>query len=113
VPALDGTEWRLEDLAGSGVLDDAEATLAFTEPGKAVGRGSCNRFFANVEISGDSIRFGPIAATRMACGKATMRQEGRYFKALEAAERFSLDNATLLLYSRGLDRPLRFVKQDS
>ena len=113
VLALDGTQWRLEDLAGTGVIDDAQATLGFTERGKVAGRGSCNRFFANVEISGDSIRFGPIAATRMACGKATMRQEGRYFKALEAAERFSLDDATLLIYSRGLDRPLRFVKQDS
>jgi hypothetical protein len=34
-PGLEGTSWRLEDLAGAGVIDNVEATLEFPEVGKA------------------------------------------------------------------------------
>ncbi|MGH7498921.1 MAG: META domain-containing protein [Gemmatimonadales bacterium] len=107
---LRGTSWRLEDLGGAGVLDDAEATLEFPEAGKVAGRGSCNRFFGKVETAGDSIRFGPIGSTRMACAEAVGIQEGKYLKALAGAERFAVDGATLLVYSRAMDKPLRFTR---
>lgn len=78
-----GTAWLLEDLGGIGVLDGAQATLEFPDPGKAVGSGSCNRFFGPVQISGESIAFGPLGSTRMACVEAVMMQEGGYLKALQ------------------------------
>ncbi|MEP7177239.1 MAG: YbaY family lipoprotein [Gemmatimonadales bacterium] len=106
---LSGTAWRLEDLAGAGVLDRVEATLEFPEAGKVTGAGSCNRFFGTVEISGASISFGPLGATRMACVEAVMNQETKYFEALQGAERFRIDGSTLWIHSRGLDQPLRFI----
>jgi heat shock protein HslJ len=107
---LSGTTWLLEDLGGAGVLDRVEATLEFPETGKVAGKGSCNRFFGSVEISGASISFGPLGSTRMACVEAVMNQEAKYFEALQGAERFRVDGTTLLIYAKGLDHPLRFIR---
>lgn len=107
---LAGTSWTLEDLSGSGVLESVEARLEFPEAGKASGRASCNRFFGTVEISGSSIRFGPLAATKMSCGAAADAQERRYLDALQAAERFDFDGPALRIYSRGVEQPLRFAR---
>ena len=107
---LSGTTWLLEDLGGAGVLDRVEATLEFPETGKVAGKGSCNRFFGSVEISGASISFGPLGSTRMACVEAVMNQETKYLGALQGAERFRIDGTTLLIYARGLDQPLRFIR---
>jgi putative lipoprotein len=107
---LAGTAWRLEDLAGAGVLDRIEATLEFPEAGRVAGKGSCNRFFGSAEISGASISLGPLGSTRMACIEAVMNQEAKYLEALQAAERFRIDEPMLLIYARGLDQPLRFIR---
>ena len=90
------------------MLEDREATLEFPEAGKASGRASCNRFFGTVEVSGESIRFGPLAATKMSCGDAADTQERKYLDALQAAERFAVDGPELLIYSKGVEKPLRF-----
>jgi heat shock protein HslJ len=87
-------------------------TLEFPEAGKASGRASCNRFTGSVEISGRSIRFGPLAATKMACiDDSANAQEVRYLDALQKAERFALDGPTLRIYSTGMERPLRFDRR--
>jgi heat shock protein HslJ len=108
---LTGTSWRLVDLAGATPLENAEATLEFPEPGKTSGRASCNRFFGGVERTGQSIRFGPLAATKMSCGAAADAQERKYLDALQAAERFALEGPELHVYSAGLPKPLRFVRK--
>jgi heat shock protein HslJ len=100
---LAGDEWLLEDLGGTGVIDNAHATLFFPEPGKVTGNGSCNRFFAPVEITGDLVRFGTIGATRKQCADAVSDQEVRYLTALESADRMSLDGEYLFLHSKSLE----------
>ena len=109
--SLWGTQWRLEDLAGEGVLDRVEATLEFVAPGKVAGRGSCNQFFGSATIKGSSLTFGPLGATRMACVEAINRQESKYLQALERAERYTLQGTTLFVYSKGIEKPLRFVRK--
>jgi len=109
-PSILNTTWLLEDLGGAGVLDRARATLAFTEPGKVAGSGSCNRFFGSVTIFGQSISFGQLGSTRMACVPAVAAQEANYFKALADAERFVLDGPFLLIYAKNMDKPLRFTR---
>jgi hypothetical protein len=54
-PGLSSTSWLLEDLAGTGVVDNVQATLEFTEAGMVSGNGSCNRFGGTVNISGSSM----------------------------------------------------------
>ena len=107
---LSGTAWRLVDLAGAAVPDGMEATLEFPEAGRVAGRAFCNRFFGSVTISGSSISFGQLGATRMACADAVNEQQANYLTALQAAERFGREGDALLVYVRGDDRPLRFVR---
>ena len=51
-----------------------------------------------------------MALTQMACVGAGMEQESRYLKALAAAQRYSLEGDTLLIYTAGSDPPLGFTR---
>lgn len=110
---LTGTEWLLEDLGGAGVMDNIQATLTFPEVGKTTGKGSCNRFFGSAEITGNAIKLGPLASSRMACPEAVMNQEAKYLDALQAAERFEWKDPYLLIYCKGFEKPLRFKKMQA
>ena len=112
-PALWGTAWRLEDLAGAGVLDRVQATLEFPSEGRTSGNGSCNRFNGVATIDGSAIQFGGIAATRKACVEAVMNQEDKYFAALRDAERFEIDGQMLKVYVAGKAEPLRFIATEA
>ena len=106
--ASGGTSWVLEDLAGAGVMDYVRATLEFPEPGRVAGNGSCNRFFGSATISGGAhgraARLDPEGLSRSRCN-----QEDRYLEALQGATRFAMDGPWLLVYSAGLEKPLRFT----
>jgi heat shock protein HslJ len=108
--SFSGSDWRLEDLTGNGVLDNIQATLSFPEAGRVAGNGSCNRFFGSAQISRDAIKLGPLASSRMACPEAVMNQETKYFSALDAAERIEWKEPYLLIYCKGFEKPLRFTR---
>jgi len=75
------------------------------------GNGSCNRFTGAAAIAGDHLKMGPLASTRMACADDTVnQQEATYFKALDAATRYSYQDPYLLIYADGFDKPLRFTR---
>lgn len=106
---LAGTSWELADLNGDGVVGGTHVTLDFADKGRATGNGSCNRYFSTVELSGSSITFGAVGATRMACATAVSLQEVKYFEALEAAHRYAIEDNTLSIFGGGA-RPLRFTR---
>jgi heat shock protein HslJ len=107
---LEGSRWRLEDLAGAGVLDNVQATLEFGADGRVTGNGSCNGFGGTATVTGAAIQVGPLVATRKACVEAVMNQETNYMRALEAAERFELKEPFLYIYAAGHAQPLRFIR---
>lgn len=109
-PSLVGTEWRLEDLGGAGVLDRVPATLSFPEAGRVAGNGSCNRFFGSYTLVQDRIAFGQMGMTRMACAGAVGEQENRYMAALQKAQRVQVQGSTLTLSVEGMEKPLRFTR---
>ena len=109
--SLLGTEWTLEDLSGAGVLDRLQTTLAFPQAGRVAGSSSCNGFPKSVENGDGAIRFGQLATTRRACVPAVMDQEGKYLKALEESERAAVEGPYLMIYSKGLEKPLRFIRK--
>ena len=114
VPAdLAGTSWRVEDLGGETVPTDAGGTLEFPEAGRVAGRAFCNRYSGKAEISGSSIRFGPLAVTKMACGQAANERESRFLQALQKAERYAVEGNALLVYFGGSEQPLRLVRRQS
>jgi Heat shock protein len=107
---LTGTKWRLEDHAGAGVMDRAQATLEFPEDGKASGSGSCNQFHGTVTVSGSVITFGPLVTTRKMCAEAVMKQENEYLAALRDAQRFEIKEPYLYIFSANRPKPLRFIR---
>ncbi len=113
VSRLTAVEWLLEDLAGRPVRDRVQSTLAFPVAGRATGSTGCNRFNGSVNINGSTIKFGALATTRRACVPASGDQERRYMKALSSAERFTVDDRTLLIYCRSFEKPLRFTLMNS
>lgn len=112
--ALPDTEWVLVDLAGTPALPGGKATLLFPEAGRVAGNGSCNRFTGSVVITGDTLKMGPLASTRMACmDNDVSKQEDTYLKALGAATRYEYHDPDLLIYAEGFDKPLRFTRATS
>jgi len=109
--SLIGSEWILADLAGTPVIANSKASIAFPELGRVAGNGSCNRFTGSVTITGDTLKFGPLASTRMACmDGGVSAQEDAYLKALGAANRYEFRDPNLLIYATGYDQPLRFAR---
>lgn len=108
---LVNTEWLLEDLGGTGVIDRIQTTLRFDSSNRLVGSGGCNQYFAEYQTSGESgIKIGAIGATRKACPPAVMDQEMRFFQALERSQRIRMEGSFLFIDSVGSDQPLRFTR---
>ncbi len=95
--ALVGSTWLVEDIEGGGVIDFLQSTLTFDSAEKVTGMGGCNNFFGSVKINGHAIEFGPIGATRKACGKAIDDQERQFFQRLGQVRSFTFDRGLLLL----------------
>jgi len=111
---LTGTYWRVEDLAGRGVLDRAETTLEFPEDGQVSGTGGCNRFSGTYQRRGDTLSFRPLASTRMACPEAVMDQEMRFFAILESLGTFELtENGFLVLQPEDGSAPSRLAPTEA
>ena len=93
---LAGSEWQVRDFAGRPAR--AEAWIAFKADGQVLGLGGCNRFNGGYSEDAGSLRFGPIAATRMACPDPQMRVETNLFRALEAAREAVATHLVLALF---------------
>jgi len=112
-PELTGKYWKLIELEGAAAVAAADARephlRLIAENSRAAGSTGCNRFSGTFERGGDTIRFGPLAMTRMACVDPAMnRQEQDFVRVLEAVNRFAVRNDSLTLFTG--DRPAaRFV----
>lgn len=99
---LEGT-WQLVELDGEPVPPAGAVRaphLVFdAEETRVSGSGGCNRLAGSFELSGDELRFGPLAVTRMACADDVMRREDVFLRALGSVTRHDLDGATLALYA--------------
>ena len=94
---LAGSEWRPVEIEGVEVAEDVETFIRFGEDGKVEGNGGCNRFFGSVEIDGETLAFGPLAATKMLCPGPASETEDRFFAALAEATAFHRDGTVLEL----------------
>lgn len=93
---LHGSEWQVRDFAGKST--DVDAWLAFKADGTVFGLAGCNKFSGDFTETASSLRFGSIAATRMACLTAKMRIERDLFKVLEATRESVATNLMLALF---------------
>ncbi|MDP2030153.1 MAG: META domain-containing protein [Thiobacillus sp.] len=96
---LEGTEWRVEDIAGAGIVDGSRATLNFGADGQLAGSGSCNQYSGSYTLTGEDLRVSSkTAMTMMACVPELMQQESRMLQLLSQVQRFkiSADGALIL-----------------
>lgn len=92
---LTGSEW--------GPVGSPNSYVQFKEDGVASGNGGCNSFSGSYEISGDTLKFGPLAATRRACVGEAMQHEIEFFQVMSETVRFSHDQEKKVLVLIGAD----------
>lgn len=113
-PATPTGKWLAENIDGGGVIDRLQTTLEIRDDGIVNGMGGCNRYAGSATISGDAIKFLPMASTRMACSAAVMRQEAKFHTTLEKVRTWRIDQAQrklLLLDGQGFEM-MRLSKMD-
>ena len=100
-PTLTGTYWRLVELEGKPAEPGAEGReihlVLEADIEKVRGYAGCNNFTGGFETEGESLSFGPVAATRRAC-IGNMDQELDFLNALGRTERYTLTGDELVLY---------------
>ena len=106
---LEGTRWRLASLDGVEVAqpEDSgrEAYLVLDADTNTVGgSGSCNNFTGSFTAEGNTLAFGPIAATRKMCQDLMDLEQG-LLDALGKTAWFSINGKTLVLLG-GDKKPL-------
>jgi len=102
--SLYGTTWKLVSYGPAAnplnATSGDETALTFGNDGKLSGNIGCNSLFGNFKVSGNSITFGPIASTLMACDDALMQQEIAVTQVLAEKAIFSLENSRLTVTSQ-------------
>lgn len=80
---LEDTYWKLLDVAGqpARVADSIAEPQLLLHPAQKEAGGStgCNSFRGAYQLSGDSLRFGPLITTRRACLNPETNQQERWF----------------------------------
>lgn len=97
---LTGVSWRLVTLGNTSPVFNTggpDLTLRITDNRTTNGYSGCNRFHGSYMLNGDTLRFGPLISTKVACpGSLTLEQ--RYLAALNATNRYQLNSDSLVLY---------------
>ncbi|MEZ5006542.1 MAG: META domain-containing protein [Chitinophagales bacterium] len=106
--------WSLEVLNGEAVPNDITKVpfleIHFVDM-TIMGNGSCNNFSGTIEsLSNESIKFGNIASTKMACRDLAI--EGEFFQALEQVEFYQIESLNLVLLDANKEVLLSFKKVD-
>lgn len=112
--ALDLTgSWRLDEGDGPGgeveIIPTARVTMEVDAESGVTGSASCNRYSGTVVVDGSSVRFGPIATTRMACAPRPGAAEAAYLAALDDVDAGARTGDELTL--TGPDTRLVFTQQ--
>ena len=111
--SVSGVDWELMELDGKTASTGAggrRATIRFdADTARAGGFAGCNHFGGTYTISGDSLRFGDVLRTEMACTTG-MELESKYLVALQTTRRYELSSTQLKLF--GPSGPVaRFSRQ--
>jgi len=103
---LEGVRWKLESYGVKGnmseLLEGTEITAEFdTGEGRLEGSAGCNSYFADYEITGNTLTITQLAFTEMACmdPAGVMDQESDYLEILRLSETFEVDGGELQITS--------------
>jgi heat shock protein HslJ len=96
-PASLTGKWRIVAVNGVDSFDISKTQAEFAANGRFASTIGCNRIAGKPTISGAQLRFGPMAATRMACIPPLDALERQYLSALEAVRGYRLEAGALSL----------------
>lgn len=96
--ALQGTAWRVVDMAGQAPVPGSEPTVVFADGG-IQGTSGCNSYGGAIQIDGAAIKVGDLAMTLVGCGDRVGEIEGRFVKALSSADRAAVRADGMLVLS--------------
>jgi len=98
IDVLTPNGWTVASIDGA-AMSGSPPTLQFSADGQASGFAGCNRWTSSAVLSGEGLRIGMAAATRMACLDDTAsKQESDFLAALGRITGFDVDvNGDLLL----------------
>jgi heat shock protein HslJ len=99
---LAGTRWVADTLILGGavvpIVPLAEPTIDFTEDGRGFGGTTgCNSYGGEYTVAGNTIQFGAMNQTEMACEEPLMRQERDVLTVLQSATAFTLQDGVLTI----------------
>ncbi|MBE2279364.1 MAG: META domain-containing protein [Ignavibacteriaceae bacterium] len=98
---LSNNLWTLSSLPGIEVLDsqsEKAPNISFNlNENKVSGFAGCNRFMGPVQINGETIKFGNIASTMMACPE--MELEIKFMKIFNTVDRYTIQDGKLIFFS--------------
>lgn len=96
--SLVSASWQLVSIAGKAPVVNTSPSIAF-EDGQVSGNSSCNSYGGEYTIKGDTIQFGMLMSTMMACADhAAMNQERDFMVFLRSVERWELRDGQLFLF---------------
>lgn len=105
---LAGTDWRVTTLvsgtAASSLPTGTEnkARITFGRDGTVHGSLGCNSFRGKADVSGSTIAFGPVVATRKACPDPEMELERAVLAVIDGKRTtYGIDQRTLTLSTSG------------
>jgi len=93
---LQGDDWLVTELDATPLVPRSRVTLRFDAGGRVSGQASCNRYTASYTLTGEELRIGPAATTRMACPAPLLAQEARFLALLRAVHCFTIPSAGTL-----------------
>jgi heat shock protein HslJ len=84
VSALEGPTWVLRDIDDASIMDGSYADLTIGADGSFHGNASCNGYGGKASVGRETITFGPVISTKMACTPSgTMQQEAHFLNAFD------------------------------
>lgn len=100
--------WVCESMFRRPINGDIPLTLKFQADGTVSGSGGCNTFTGTYTMDGESLSFGPLAATKKMCGPAASEQEFTYFRFLAQINKFKVEDEELELFADEQTAPMFF-----
>lgn len=100
---LIGDAWQVSMIGGEAPEEPERVSINFLAPARVAGSTGCNRFVGGFTLTGESLRFGPMGSTLMACPDALMAQERQMLDALEQVMRFDISGEGALRLIGGTD----------
>ncbi len=118
IPAMSKTlpagEWRLEAYNFmqkiAYPINENEITMNIHEDGKLGGQSGCNVYGGSYSVDDGKLKIGDIISTMMACEEPSMKFEQTFFKTLEGATKFDVDDDKLTITDKKTANFLRFVR---